>query len=291
MAGERVTALYDAIIVGAGFSGLRALHEVRRLGMSVKVIEAGSDVGSTWYWNRYPGARTDSESWVYCYDFDEELLQDYDHAERFPTQPQSLRYLQHVADRYDMRRDIQFDTRVSGAEFDESTDTWTLRTGAGEEFTCRWYLAASGLLNVRAELVFPGVDTFKGQWLETARWPHEGVDLTGKRVAVIGTGATAIQVDYLGALLEHAQHRGITRIEARSEVASEWAAQCENLQGATLLEGGRAERSWFLGANIPGKRNKTMFYFGGVNAYNQILRESIDGGFPGYEFAGERVAA
>jgi cyclohexanone monooxygenase len=184
----------EAIVIGAGFSGLRALHELRQLGMSVVVLEAGSEVGGTWYWNRYPGARTDSESWTYCYSFDDDLLQEWDWQARFPAQASVLTYLKHVADRHDMRRDIRFDTRVSGATYDEATNTWTVTTTAGDRYRCRFLIPATGFLSAAYEPPFAGLGDFAGEWYLTARWPHEPVDFTGKRVAVIGTGATGIQV-------------------------------------------------------------------------------------------------
>ncbi|MGQ0466697.1 MAG: flavin-containing monooxygenase [Sporichthyaceae bacterium] len=185
---------FDAVVVGAGFSGLRMLVELRKLGMSVRCFEAGSDVGGTWYWNRYPGARTDSESWIYCYDFDPELMQEWDFKEHFPTQEQSHAYLRHVADRYDLRRDITFDTKVTSAAWDDENGFWSFTTGTGEQVTARHYCAASGLLSVVLEPPFPGHESFDGESYQTARWPHEKVDFGGKRVAVIGTGATAVQV-------------------------------------------------------------------------------------------------
>jgi cyclohexanone monooxygenase len=136
-AGEARTDVdFEAVVVGAGFGGLRMLYELRELGLSVKVLEAGSDVGGTWYWNRYPGARTDSESWIYIMNFSEELKAEWDWSERFPTQPEVLRYLGHVADRFDMRRDIQFNTRVGSAVYDEPANRWTVTTEGGESFTC-----------------------------------------------------------------------------------------------------------------------------------------------------------
>lgn len=183
----------DAIVIGAGFGGLRTLYELRQLGLSVRVIEAASDVGGTWYWNRYPGARTDSESWVYSFSFSKELQDEWDWPERFPTQPQVLAYLRHVADRFDMRKDIQFDTRVRSAVYNESSNDWTVTTDDGETATCKYLITAAGVLSLPYRPPFPGLDRFEGEWHVTGRWPASGVDLTGKRVAIIGTGATAIQ--------------------------------------------------------------------------------------------------
>ena len=185
---------FGAIVVGAGFGGLRMLYELRQLGVSAKVIEAASDVGGTWYWNRYPGARTDSESWVYCYSFSKELQDDWDWAERYPSQPEVLRYLQHVAERFDLRKDIQFDTRVQSASYDEAANKWVVTTDQGETFTSTFLIPAMGPLSRPLDPPFEGLSSFQGDWYLTARWPDTDVDLTGKRVGVVGTGATGVQV-------------------------------------------------------------------------------------------------
>ena len=184
---------YDAIVIGAGFGGLRMLHELRELGLTVKVFEAASDVGGTWYWNRYPGARTDSESWVYAYSFSKELQDDWDWSERFPPQAEALAYLRHVADRFDMRKDIQFHTLVTSAVYDESANRWTVTTDPAQTLTCRYLITAVGVLSTPYTPPFPGIEKFTGESYVTGRWPKERVDFTGKRVAVIGTGATAVQ--------------------------------------------------------------------------------------------------
>jgi cation diffusion facilitator CzcD-associated flavoprotein CzcO len=186
---------FDAVVIGAGFGGLRSLHELRdEQGMSVKVFEAGSDVGGTWYWNRYPGARTDTESWAYCFSFDDGLSQDWTWPERFPKQEHVLAYLQHAADRFDFRKDIQFDSRVASVSYDEDANVWTTTTEAGESTTSRYVVAASGVLSIAQKPPFPGLDSFEGEWYVTSDWPKEPVDFAGKRVAVVGTGATAVQV-------------------------------------------------------------------------------------------------
>jgi cation diffusion facilitator CzcD-associated flavoprotein CzcO len=184
----------DAVVVGAGFGGLRVLYELRELGLSVRLLEAGSDVGGTWYWNRYPGARTDSESWVYAMSFSEELQQDWDWSARFPRQTEVLAYLQHVADRFGLREHIQFDTRVEEAKFDEQTATWTVSADRGVPLRCRYLIFATGLLSAVYVPPFEGLDSFGGETYLTARWPKEPVPFEGKRVAVIGTGATGVQI-------------------------------------------------------------------------------------------------
>jgi cyclohexanone monooxygenase len=195
---------YDAVIVGAGFSGLYMLHRLRRQGLSVRVYEAGSGVGGTWYWNRYPGARVDIESQEYSYSFSPELDAEWVWSERYASQPELLRYLNHVADRFDLRPDIQLDTRVTSAVFDETANRWTLATDRGEAVTARWCVMATGVLSVPNEPRFPGAETFAGPSYHTGRWPHEGVDFAGKRVAVIGTGSSAIQsIPQIAAQAEH----------------------------------------------------------------------------------------
>ncbi|MGH7898171.1 MAG: flavin-containing monooxygenase [Candidatus Binatia bacterium] len=183
----------DAIVIGAGFAGLRTLIELRKLGLSAIAIEAGTDVGGTWYWNRYPGARTDSESWVYAYSFSKELQDDWEWTERFPSQPEALAYLQHVADRFDMRKDIEFDTRVESAVYDESANVWRVVTDRGRSYSCNYLITAVGVLSLPYQPPFPGLERFAGEWYITGRWPKEPVDFAGKRVSVIGTGATAVQ--------------------------------------------------------------------------------------------------
>lgn len=191
---DSLTPDTDMLVVGAGFGGLRLIHEARQQGLSVRVYEAGSDVGGTWYWNRYPGARTDSESWVYCFSFDEDLLQEWNWSERFPPQAETQAYLRHAAERFDMLKDIQFNTRVTSAAYDERTNLWTVSTDTGDVITCRFFVTATGLITVPKAPPFPGLETFQGQWHQTSRWPKEPVDLVGKRVVVVGTGASGIQV-------------------------------------------------------------------------------------------------
>ncbi|WP_304164885.1 NAD(P)/FAD-dependent oxidoreductase [Phenylobacterium aquaticum] len=187
------TTSLDAVIIGAGISGMYMLHRLRGLGLKARVYEAGSDIGGTWFWNRYPGARVDIESQEYSYSFSEELEREWKWSERYAAQPEILRYLNHVADRFDLRPDIQFNTRIASAHFDETKGRWALATDDGETLDAKFCIAATGCLSVPNEPNFKGQETFKGATYHTGRWPHEGVDLTGKRVAVIGTGSSAIQ--------------------------------------------------------------------------------------------------
>ncbi|MDO8399186.1 MAG: NAD(P)/FAD-dependent oxidoreductase [Bradyrhizobium sp.] len=188
-----LTLDYDAIIIGAGMSGMYQLHRLRQQGMRVRVFEAGTGVGGTWYWNRYPGARFDSESYSYGYSFSQELLEEWNWSEHFAGQPETLRYLNHVADKFDLRRDIQFRSQVTSAVWAEDTRSWTITLQDGSQFRARFLITAIGPLSAPTLPRIEGVASFKGQSFHTARWPHEPVDFTGKRVAVIGTGATGVQ--------------------------------------------------------------------------------------------------
>ena len=184
----------DAVVIGAGFAGLYQLLCLRdRLGLSVRVLEAADGVGGTWYWNRYPGARCDSESHSYCYSFSRELTEEWTWSERYPEQPEIMRYLNHVADRFDLRRDIQFNTRVVAARYDGAANRWRVTTAAGEAFTAKFLITAVGCLSSANVPNIPGLDDFAGRWYHTGEWPHEGVDFAGKRVGLVGTGSTGIQ--------------------------------------------------------------------------------------------------
>ena len=193
-ANSQITPDFDAVIIGAGFAGLGMLRQLREeLGMSTQVYEAGSGVGGTWYWNRYPGARCDSESYVYCFSFSKELLQDWNWSGKYPEQPEILSYLNHVADRFDLRRNIQFDTRVTSARFLEDNNHWLIETDQGDRVTARFLITGIGCISTGNVPDIPGLDSFEGDWYHTGSWPHEKVDFTDKRVAVIGTGSSGIQ--------------------------------------------------------------------------------------------------
>lgn len=184
---------FDVIVVGAGFAGLYALHKLRGQDLRVRVIEAGSGVGGTWFWNRYPGARVDIESRDYGYSFDPELEREWRWSERYAAQPELRRYLNHVADRYDLRRDIALETRVVSARFDEEAARWTVAIDSGETLTARFVITATGCLSEPKDIAFPGMADFAGETYRTFDYPEDGVDFTGKRVAVIGTGSSGIQ--------------------------------------------------------------------------------------------------
>jgi cation diffusion facilitator CzcD-associated flavoprotein CzcO len=184
---------YDAVIIGAGMSGLYQLYRLRELGLKVRVFEAGTNVGGTWYWNRYPGARFDSESYSYGYSFSKELLAEWEWSEHFAGQPETLRYLNYVADKFDLRRDIQFESRVTAAIYQEETRSWNITLEDESHFTARFLITAIGPLSTPTLPRIEGRDSFAGKSFHTARWPRQPVDFAGKRVAVIGTGATGVQ--------------------------------------------------------------------------------------------------
>ena len=184
---------YDAIVIGAGISGLYQLYKLRELGLKVRVFEAGTGVGGTWYWNRYPGARFDSESYSYAYSFSEELLAEWNWSEHFAAQPEILRYLQHVTAKFDLIKDIQFSSDVKSALYDDTSRSWEITLGNGDKYRSRFLIAGIGLLSQPTMPKIEGIDSFKGPSFHTSRWPHEPVDFSGKRVAIIGTGASGVQ--------------------------------------------------------------------------------------------------
>src|ERR1700720_288660 len=211
---------YDAIIIGAGMSGMYQLYRLRELGLRVRVFETGTGIGGTWYWNRYPGARFDSESYSYGYSFSQELLEEWNWDERFASQPETERYLNHVADKFDLRRDIQFRSRVARAQYREETRSWDVTLEDGRHYSTRFLITAIGVLSAPTMPRIPGVEPFRGQSCHTHYWPKEPVTFAGKRVAVIGTGATAIQ-----AITEIAKTVGHLTVFQRTP---NWAAPLHN---------------------------------------------------------------
>jgi cyclohexanone monooxygenase len=185
---------FDVIVVGAGFAGLYLNYSLRKKGFRVRVFEAGPDVGGTWLWNRYPGARCDVESIIYSYSFSKELQDEWSWSEKYATQSEILAYIHHVADRFDLRRDMQFNTRITAASFDESAGQWTVVSGTGERHTARFVVMATGALAVPKPIDVPGLDSFKGNWFHSTDWPVQGVDFTGKRVGIVGTASTGVQM-------------------------------------------------------------------------------------------------
>ena len=184
---------FDAVIVGAGFAGMYMLHRLREQGFSARVYEAGEGVGGTWYWNRYPGARCDVESLEYQYSFSDDLQKNWNWTERYAQQPEILQYCNHVAGKFDLRHDMQFDTRVTSAIYDEASDRWAIETDQGDRVSARFCIMAIGCLSAGRVPDFEGLESFQGDWYHTGAWPHEKVDFSGKRVGVIGTGSSAIQ--------------------------------------------------------------------------------------------------
>ena len=216
---------YEAIVIGAGVGGIYQIKRLTDQGVNATVLEAGGDLGGTWYFNRYPGARFDSESYTYGYSFSKELLDEWHWKEMFSGQPENLRYLNHVADKFDLRKYMQFNSRVNAMQFDETSNIWRLTLGDGRQFTCNYVVATVGLLSVPTPPRIPGMEHFKGPSFHTFHWPHEPVDMTGKRVAVIGTGATGIQV--IGEIADKVGH--LTVFQRRPN----WTAPLNNSKIST----------------------------------------------------------
>jgi cyclohexanone monooxygenase len=216
------TETYDVVVVGAGFAGMYMLHRLRGQGLSVRVYEQGGDVGGTWYWNRYPGARCDVESMQYCYSFSDELQQEWDWSERYAPQPEILKYANHVADRFNLRTDIQVNTRVDRAAFDESADSWSVSTSDGKTVIAKYVVLATGCLSNARMPDIKGLADFKGKVYHTGHWPHERIDFTGQRVAVIGTGSSGIQS--VPVIAEQASHLTVFQRTANFSIPARNAA-------------------------------------------------------------------
>jgi cyclohexanone monooxygenase len=213
---------YDVVVVGAGFAGMYMLHRLRGQGLSVRVYEQGGDVGGTWYWNRYPGARCDVESMQYSYSFSDELQQEWNWSERYAPQPEILKYANHVADRFNLRSDIQLDTRVDRAVFDESGNLWQVATSDGNTVTAKYVVLATGCLSNARMPDIEGLSDFKGKVYHTGHWPHERIDFTGQRVAVIGTGSSGIQS--VPVIAEQASHLTVFQRTANFSIPARNAA-------------------------------------------------------------------
>jgi cyclohexanone monooxygenase len=213
---------YDVVVVGAGFAGMYMLHKLRKQRLSVRVYEQGGDVGGTWYWNRYPGARCDVESMQYSYSFSDELQQEWDWSERYAPQPEILRYANHVADRFNLRSDIQLNTRVDRAVFHESTNSWAVATADGKTVTAKYVVLATGCLSNARMPDIKGLADFKGKVYHTGHWPHEQIDFTGQRVGVIGTGSSAIQS--VPVIAEQASHLTVFQRTANFSIPARNAA-------------------------------------------------------------------
>ncbi|KAL3466973.1 hypothetical protein BJX64DRAFT_301373 [Aspergillus heterothallicus] len=246
----------EALIIGAGFSGLRMLHELRTRDIPARILEAGAGIGGAWFWNNYPGCRTDVESWVYCMNFSEELCQEWTWKERYATQAEVREYLNFVADRFDMRRSITLNARVTEAHFDEEKKIWNVKTGTGDALSCRFLIFATGTLSAPRRIPFSGFETFQGEWYQTSSWPEERPSLKGKRVAIIGTGSSGVQVTPLVAHVAKSVHvfqrtpnhilpsrLGNMTPEHVSEIKSDynkvWARAQEHAMGFDLPPAGR----------------------------------------------------
>jgi cation diffusion facilitator CzcD-associated flavoprotein CzcO/acetyl esterase/lipase len=261
----------DVVVVGAGLSGLYLLHRLRQHGFSTKVFESGGDVGGTWYWNRYPGARCDIPTTDYAYSFDPELDREWSWSEKYATQPEILSYLRHVTDRYDLRRDIEFSTGIEAAVWDESATRWRLRTDRGEEVSCRFYVMATGCLSLPKSPDIEGADRFQGDVYFTSRWPHEGVDFTGKRVAVIGTGSSGIQSIPLIAAEAH-QLTVFQRTANFSIPAHNGPVSAERLGELEADRTAYREAAKWSRGGIPGQPTDIS----GVTATEQVRRERFE---------------
>ncbi|MBO0676672.1 NAD(P)/FAD-dependent oxidoreductase [Mycolicibacterium sp. S2-37] len=250
LSADDLTPHVDAVVVGAGFAGLYALHKLRSQGLTVRLFEAAPDVGGTWYFNRYPGARCDVESVDYCYSFSDELQQEWTWTEKYATQAEILRYINWVTDKLDLRRDITFDTRVRSAVLDEDTLRWTVTTETGEVVTARFCIMATGPLSAALTPQFPGLDTFAGAIYHTADWPHEDVDFTGKRVAVIGTGSSGIQS--IPIIAEQADHLYVfQRTPNYSVPAGNRPLTAEDVAAVKAEYDERRRLSWLSGGGSP----------------------------------------
>jgi len=252
------TETYDVVVVGAGFAGMYMLHRLRGQGMTARVYEQGSGVGGTWYWNRYPGARCDVESMQYSYSFSDELQKEWDWSERYAPQPEILKYANHVADRFNLRPDIQFDTRVERAKFDERNSIWSVTTSDGKTIATKHVVLATGCLSNARKPDIRGLDGFKGKVYHTGHWPHEPVDFTGQRIAVIGTGSSGIQS--VPVIAEQASQLTVFQRTANFSIPARNAALTEE------------ERKWFR-QNYPEIRR-----FAREEARNGIYTEMPDRG-------------
>jgi len=246
----RVSEQVDVVVVGAGIAGLYAIHRLRGQGLSVRCLEAADGVGGTWYWNRYPGARCDVESVDYSYSFDRQLEREWDWSERYAAQPEILRYLEHVADRYDLRRSIRFGVRVSSAVLDERAGRWRVGLDAGEVIEARFVVFATGSLSAARTPDIPGRDTFAGRTFHTARWPHEDVDFTGRRVGVVGTGSSGIQV--IPILAERAEHLTVFQRSPNFSIPSPNRPHTDETRAAYRASYAERRRlSWESGGGSP----------------------------------------
>ncbi len=251
---------YDVVVVGAGFAGLYALYKLRACGYRVHVIEAGDGIGGTWFWNRYPGARVDVQSIEYSYSFSKELQREWDWTELMPTQPEIEAYINFVADRFDLRKDIQLSSRVTALRYDESSATWTTETSTGDRYTSRYVVAATGCLSAPLEPDIPGIRTFAGTTLYTNRFPREGFNFLGKQVAVVGTGSSGVQC--IPVIAQQARHLTVFQRSA----AYTRPANCRPLQPGELET---------LKANYDDIRRRQRASFAGLISFGAVSLEGM----------------
>jgi len=286
------TSQFEVIVIGAGFAGLYALHQLRKKGLSARVYEAGDGIGGTWYWNRYPGARCDIESIEYSYSFDEQLQQEWDWPARYADQADILRYINHVADRFDLRRDIQLETRVTAAHFDETAQCWIITTNRGERVSAQFCIMATGCLSTPKQVDVDGIDDFKGRTYHTAAWPREGVDFTGQRVGVIGTGSSGIQaIPHIAAQARHlavfqrtpnfsipAWNRTLTEEERRAQKADYAALRQREWTSMTgiALHAPNTERALDATPEERLKEFERRWAMGGLHFYSSYIDLLVD---------------
>ena len=246
----------DVLVVGAGFAGLRALYRFRSQGHKVLVIEASPDIGGVWYHNGYPGARCDVESYDYSYSFSPELEQDWRWSERYATQPEILRYINHVADRFDLRRDIQFNTRMTNATYDEASATWVIATEGGKSVRTKYLMMCVGQLSATKSPNYPGLSDFKGEVIHSGVWPKHKVDYVGKRVAIIGTGSSGMQMTPI--IAKEAKHLTVFQRTANFSIPAANAPVTDEEDRAVKASyRERRERAWNSATGLGFMPNKT----------------------------------
>jgi hypothetical protein len=285
---------YDVIVVGAGFAGLYMIHRLRKQGMRVRVLEAADDVGGTWYWNRYPGARCDVESLENSFSFDEALQQEWVWSERYAAQPEILKYMQHVAERFDLRRDIEFNSRVSDAAFDPSSNTWTVTAENEKQFTARFLVMASGCLSNAKVPDVSGLSSFKGRWFHSGFWPRDDIDFS---VTITGPDSPSVlsnvvvpvakYPEWICNCFSYMRKAGLNRIKAQAQAQDEWEQHVDDVSHRSLIP---FTNSWYIGANIPGKPRMFMPYMGGVGVYRRKCDGISSAGYTGFSFSRPAIA-
>lgn len=269
----------DAIVIGAGFAGIYALHKLRNeLGLAVRCFDKADGVGGTWHWNRYPGAKSDSEGFVYRYSFDKEMLQQWSWTNRYLEQAEVLEYLNAVVDRHDLRRDIQLETAVTSVRWDDSLARWEVRTDSSKVYRSKYLITALGVLSEPNTPEIPGIEQFSGQVVHTSRWP-EGLDPNS--VFTNLPPGIETQVEWITELIRQAETRGSAVVEVSETAVRAWAQLCDDIANASLFP---KAHSWIFGANIPGKTSRALFYFAGLGNYRRVLADESDADYPNFTF-------